>query len=339
MRRRLFEQQIRELLAANPPGKLDESGAPFWGGTRLLPSPAAFDAAEPTHLDFVAAAAALKARTLGLAPPPREAVAAAARGVGALEPPPPPGAMLRAVAAAEAAARAAGGAAAAFGAAEEAFEKDDDANGHVAFVTAASNLRAVCYGLEPADEHKTKLVAGRIVPAIATATAAAVGLVAVELLKLAAAGAAPAGAEAFRNSYLNLALPLVALSEPEPPETFRLPASADGARGEAWSEWSRVEVDGGGGELRLSQLVARLEERFGHEVSFLSTSGGMLLYSPLSPPASQQRWLSMGVGAAVDEALGGGRGGDRLVQLQASLYDEESEEDVEAPPILYRRRD
>ena len=54
------------------------------------------------------------------------------------------------------------------------------------------------------------------------------------------------------------------------------PASADGARGEAWSEWSRVEVDGGGGELRLSQLVARLEERFGHEVSFLSTSGGML---------------------------------------------------------------
>ena len=40
----------------------------------------------------------------------------------------------------------------------------------------------------------------------------------------------------------------------------------------------------------------------------------------------------MGVGAAVDEALGGGRGGERLVQLQASLYDEESEEDVEAPP-------
>ncbi|EOD15040.1 hypothetical protein EMIHUDRAFT_459406 [Emiliania huxleyi CCMP1516] len=144
---------------------------------------------------------------------------------------------------------------------------------------------------------------------------------------------------AFWNSYLKLGFPLVALSEPEPPETFQLPASADGARGEAWSEWSRVEVDGGGGELRLSQLVARLEERFGHEVSFLSTSGGMLLYSPLSPPASQQRWLSMGVGAAVDEALGGGRGGERLVQLQASLYDEESEEDVEAPPILYRRRD
>ena len=45
-------------------------------------------------------------------------------------------------------------------------------------------------------------------------------------------------------------------------------------------------MDGGGGELRLSQLVARLEERFGHEVSFLSTSGGMLL-CPGAPRGSR----------------------------------------------------
>lgn len=57
------------------------------------------------------------------------------------------------------------------------FEKDDDSNGHIDFITAASNLRATMYGIENADRFKTKRIAGRIVPAIATTTAAVSGLV------------------------------------------------------------------------------------------------------------------------------------------------------------------
>ena len=38
---------------------------------------------------------------------------------------------------------------AAFGMTEETFEKDDDSNGHIRFVTAASNLRATNYGARP----------------------------------------------------------------------------------------------------------------------------------------------------------------------------------------------
>lgn len=63
------------------------------------------------------------------------------------------------------------------------FEKDDPTNFHIEFVAGVSNLRARNYKIEEVDNFKVKLIAGKIIPAIATTTAMVVGAVGIEILK------------------------------------------------------------------------------------------------------------------------------------------------------------
>ena len=63
------------------------------------------------------------------------------------------------------------------------FEKDDESNWHIQYITAASNCRAVNYNIQIASFQETKGIAGKIIPAVATTTSAVVGLISLEFLK------------------------------------------------------------------------------------------------------------------------------------------------------------
>ena len=85
-----------------------------------------------------------------------------------------------------------------------------DENFHIDYIHAMANCRASNYKLDPMDWLTVKLKAGRIIPALATTTAAIAGLQTLEVCKI----IKECKFEQMKNSFLNLAIPILQQSEP-----------------------------------------------------------------------------------------------------------------------------
>jgi len=96
------------------------------------------------------------------------------------------------------------------------FEKDDDFNFHIAFITHCANLRADNYYIANSNFDKVKVIAGRIIPAIATTTAAVCGLVMLELFKFVLGKST----EDLRTRQVGLAVNTFTSFEANPPKTL-----------------------------------------------------------------------------------------------------------------------
>ncbi|CAJ1353041.1 unnamed protein product [Effrenium voratum] len=164
------------------------------------------------------------------------------------------------------------------------FEKDDDSNFHIQFIAAAANLRARNYKIPEADFHKVKMTAGKIIPAIATTTAMATGLVSAELLKIANLQARKL--EDFKNAFVTLALPLWVLSEPLPPvktvskDHDPIIMGPVKAKPEGFTTWDKVECRLG--DATLQAFLDFLTDEVGVEVMIMS-SGNACLYNAYVP--------------------------------------------------------
>ena len=194
------------------------------------------------------------------------------------------------------------------------FEKDDDKNFHIDFITAASNLRAWNYKLKLASRHKAKMIAGKIIPAIATTTAAVTGLVCIELLKVIQPGKT---IEGFKDSSNSLGINGYFFSEPLPPikakdeyDYFELAEIV--CKPQGFTKWDKTLIEG---ELTLQAFLDQFKEKTGlncTSVSFARESA-----TNLGP---SETIYSTEADTDEDAAIYQGRLGKGMLDLITELY-------------------
>ena len=187
-----YNSFIKDLLADFPLDYIDSDGKPFWTNLKRCPHPIDFDACNPEHINYIKATANLIAEIYGIKNGRRRNTEVIVKSVNSVKVDPYKAkdatkedfsnksdidfenlkkkleenlktkSLLNPID----------------------FEKDDDDNLHIEFIMNCSNLRAENYKIDKADFGKTKHIAGRIIPAIATTTSAIVGLDCIELYKV-----------------------------------------------------------------------------------------------------------------------------------------------------------
>uniref|UniRef100_A0A4X2LR15 Ubiquitin-like modifier-activating enzyme 1 n=1 Tax=Vombatus ursinus TaxID=29139 RepID=A0A4X2LR15_VOMUR len=338
-----YADNIRQLLHSFPPEQLTSSGTLFWSGPKRCPHPLTFDVTNALHLDYIMAAANLFAQTYGLpGSKDRAAVTTLLQTVHIPKFTPKSGIKIHVSDQELQSASTSVGDShleklktmlpspeklPGFKMCPIDFEKDNDNNFHMDFIVAASNLRAENYDIPPADRHKSKLIAGKIIPAIATTTAAVVGLVCLELYKVVQGHQR---LEVYKNGFINLALPFFGFSEP-------IAAPRHKYYDHDWTLWDRFEVKGlqpGGEEMTLKQFLDYFKTEHKLEITMLS-QGVSMLYSFFMPPTKLKERLDQPMTEIVSQVSK--RKLDRHVRalvLELCCKDD-SGEDVEVPYVRY----
>ncbi|XP_044943258.1 LOW QUALITY PROTEIN: ubiquitin-like modifier-activating enzyme 1 [Mustela putorius furo] len=341
-----YSNNICQLLHNFPPDQLTSSGALFWSGPKRCPHPLIFSVNNPLHLDYVMAAANLFAQTYGLmGSQDRAAVAILLQSVDIPEFTPKSGVKIhvsdrelqntsasaddnrlqevRAMLPSPEKLRG-------FKMYPINFEKDDNTNFHMDFIVAASNLRAENYNIPPADRHKSKLIAGKIIPAIATTTAAIVGLVCLELYKVVQGYRQ---LKSYKNSFMNLALPFFSFSEPLAPPRHQY-------YNQEWTLWDRFEVQGiqpNGKEMTLRQFLDYFKTEHKLEITMLS-QGVSMLYSFFMPATKLKERLDQPMTEIVTHVSKRKLGHHVRALVLELCCNDDTGEDVEVPYVRYTIR-
>ncbi|XP_051030951.1 ubiquitin-like modifier-activating enzyme 1 Y [Phodopus roborovskii] len=195
------------------------------------------------------------------------------------------------------------------------------------FIVAASNLRAENYGISPADRHKSKLIAGKIIPTIATTTAAVVGLVCLELYKVVQGHQQ---LESYKNSFINLALPFFSFSAPLAPTCHQY-------YDQEWTLWDRFDVQAlqpGGKEMTLKQFLDYFKTKHRLEITMLS-HGVSMLYSFFMPPPKLKERLDQPMTGIVSRVSKRNLGHHVRTLVFELCCNNESGEDVDVPYVRY----
>jgi ubiquitin-activating enzyme E1 len=354
----MFSSQIKQLLHNFPEDQVTSTGQKFWSGSKRCPEPLVFDTSSlcgdaemNNHLDFVVAAANLRAHMFGIKGntdrehfkqvlsnaivpefAPRDGVKIAANESEAKEESlggssmdvddeveklvgdlPKPSSLA--------------------GFRLQPIDFDKDVDEHMLFVTACSNLRALNYGIPTEDTHKSRAIAGKIIPAIATTTALVTGLICLELFKIVGTARKELKIEDFKNGFVNLAIPFMTVSEPQPPVKTKTIV-----KGEEW-EWTPWDsLDMNMGDITLAQFMEFFKTEYNSDVSMVS-HGVSILYSFFANKQKVAERMKMTMSEVVQNVTKKEIPDNQLFLIfEIIANDIDTDEEVELPYVKFRFR-
>ncbi|KAK2440690.1 E1 ubiquitin-activating protein [Trifolium repens] len=283
-----FDNRVKQLTFTFPEDAATSTGAPFWSAPKRFPRPLQFSTSDPGHLNFVISAAILRSESFGIPIPdwvknPRKVADAVDR---VIVPDFQPKEGVKVVTDEKATSlstasvddadvindliikleRCRANLTPTFRMKPIQFEKDDDTNYHMDVIAGLANMRARNYSIPEVDKLKAKFIAGRIIPAIATSTAMATGLVCLELYKVLDGGHK---VEDYRNTFANLALPLFSMAEPVPPKVIKHKETS-------WTVWDRWTL---GNNPTLRELIKWLKDK--GLTAYSISCGNVLLFNTM----------------------------------------------------------
>jgi len=210
------------------------------------------------------------------------------------------------------------------------FEKDDDSNFHMDFITCSANLRARNYRIEEKSKHDIKKIAGKIIPAIATTTALVTGLISLEFYKL--VQSEKKKIEDYRSCYVNLALPLLTMSEPVAAGTTSVNKKGD----EQWQYtlWDVIEPfnKSNGREKTVQDLLSYFEHEWASDLEII-TYGNAIVYAFYMADNVLEARRSMKLLDLVQQVCGKVDDNARVLCFEVSATKQDSGEDLMLPTV------
>jgi len=358
----LFANKIKQLLHNFPLDKVvvtNGNPMPFWAGAKKPPTPLVFDPSDELHAEFVLSVANLRASTYGISE--RLTLAEALQLARNVSVPAFRASDGVAIPVTEEEAKNNSGAAPAAAAASahsssmmdiddtcnqilsalpspatitssgltslHAIDFDKDVDDQMRVIAACSNLRARNYRIPEADLHKSRGIAGKIMPAIATTTALVTGNICLELFKV----LLDKPVDQYMNTFSNLALPLFVCQEPDRPASVK---SVIKGKEFFWTAWDRIDIDRP--DMTLQELIDHLQETYGVELTMLSAGVSILFSDFMDRKKAAERktmTLKQVVEAVTKKPF---HASQRFMTLELICSDEDTGDEVEMPCLRFR---
>lgn len=158
----------------------------------------------------------------------------------------------------------------------EIFEKDNDSNYQIDFINVCSNLRARNYKIQECDREKTKMIAGKIVPAIVTTTATITGFVCLQLYTLLHTD----DISFARSCYLDLSCGTIQKFQPSDKiektdeEYDEILLGPSKAVPPGWTVWDNIKIKG---PMKCEDFIKYFKENYNVKIMSISSQSNIII--------------------------------------------------------------